>query len=40
MSVAINMGHSAKDLADVLRIVREHRVRFLEEWHGFFGTQG
>lgn len=40
VSVAINMGHSAKDLADVLRIVREHRARFLEEWHGFFGTEG
>ncbi|SMH52721.1 DUF4160 domain-containing protein [Azospirillum agricola] len=39
VSVAHDMGHSAKDLAELLRIVREHRVRFLEEWHGFFDSQ-
>ena len=40
VQVAVNMGCSARELAEVLRIVREHREKLLEEWHGFFGTQG
>lgn len=38
--VAVNMGYSAHELAEVLRIVRGRRETLLEEWHGFFGTQG
>lgn len=39
VSVARNMGYSAKDLGELLRIVRERRNRFLEDWHGFFGSK-
>lgn len=37
VSLARNMGFSAKDLGEVQRLVREHRDVFLEAWHGFFG---
>ncbi|MCP3055461.1 DUF4160 domain-containing protein [Aurantimonas marianensis] len=37
VSLARNMGFSAKDLGEVQRLVREHRDAFLEAWHGFFG---
>ncbi|WP_431857025.1 DUF4160 domain-containing protein [Azospirillum sp.] len=40
VQVAVNMGYSAHELAEVLRIVRGRRETLLEEWHGFFGTQG
>ena len=36
--LAGNAGFSAKELGDVLRMVRTHRAQFLEVWHGFFGT--
>jgi hypothetical protein len=40
VSVAHNMGLSAKELGDLLRLVRAHRAQLLEAWHGYFGTQG
>jgi hypothetical protein len=33
-------GFSARDLGDVLRLVRGHRDAFLEAWHGFFAQDG
>ena len=36
LDVASNVGYSAKELADVLRLVRDHQGDFLEVWHGFF----
>ncbi len=39
VSVSRNMGMSAQQLAEVLRIVQQNRERFLEAWHGFFGTE-
>ena len=38
VSLARNVGFSAKELGDIQRMVREHRKSFLEAWHGFFGT--
>ncbi len=35
--LASNAGFSAKELGDVLRMVRKHRQQFVEAWHGFFG---
>ena len=35
--VASNAGFSAKELADVLRLIRTYRDQLLEEWHGDFG---
>ena len=37
-SVASNFGFSAKELGDLLRIVRDNRRVLLEAWHGYFGT--
>jgi hypothetical protein len=36
--LASNAGYSAKELGDVLRVVRAHRQQLLEAWHGFFGS--
>jgi hypothetical protein len=37
-SLARNLGFSAKELGDLLRLVRDNRAQLLEAWHGFFGT--
>jgi hypothetical protein len=34
--LASNSGFSARELGDVLRLVRTRREEFLEAWHGFF----
>lgn len=36
--LASNAGFSAKDLGDVLRLVRAQQERLLEAWHDFFST--
>ena len=38
-SVARNLGFSAKELSDLLRIVRDNRKELMEAWHGFFGAR-
>lgn len=40
LGVARNIGFSASELADLLRMVRQHRSAFLEAWHGHFGSNG
>lgn len=38
VSLARNVGFSAKELGEVKRLVLEHRGELLEAWHGFFGS--
>lgn len=40
ISLARNIGYSARELGTIQRLVREHREQLLEKWHGFFGTGG
>lgn len=37
VALARNMGFGARDIAELHRLVREHRNRLLEAWNGFFG---
>jgi hypothetical protein len=39
VGLARNLGFSARELGDLLRLVRENRDRLLEAWDGFFGTR-
>ena len=39
VSIAHNMGFSAKELRELLRLVRAHQTQLLEAWHGYFGAQ-
>ena len=39
ISLARNAGFSAKGLGEAQRLVRDHRNRFLEAWHGYFGAR-
>jgi Domain of unknown function (DUF4160) len=36
VTLASNSGFSARELGDVLRLVRTRREECLEAWHGFF----
>lgn len=36
VSMARNQGYRAKELSDIVRMVREHREAFLEAWNGYF----
>ena len=38
LSVAINMGYSARELSEIVRKTREERDTFLEAWSGYFGA--
>jgi hypothetical protein len=38
-SVARNLGFSAKELSDLLRLVRDNKSELMEAWLGFFGTR-
>ena len=38
VTLASNGGFTAKEIADVLRLVRTHQQRLLEMWNDFFGT--
>ena len=39
VSLAHNVGFSAKELGEIQRLVRAHREHLLEAWHEFFGTR-
>ncbi len=39
LTVSRNRGFRGKDLAELLKIVRENRESLLNSWHGYFGTQ-
>lgn len=38
MSVAINLGFSARDLNEIIGATRENKNAFLEAWNDYFGT--
>jgi hypothetical protein len=38
--LASSAGFSARDIADVLRLVRSQRETLLEAWNDFFGQDG
>lgn len=38
VSLARNIGFSAKELGEIQRMVRKHRLQLLEAWHGFFSA--
>ena len=40
VSLARNIGFSARELGDIQRIVRERGEELLEAWHDFFGSRG
>ena len=37
VEVAKSMGFRAHEIGDILAMVAEHRVMFLEKWHEHFG---
>ena len=37
--LASNLGFSPKELRAIERLVVQHRVRLIEGWNAFFGTQ-
>lgn len=37
-AIARSRGCTARELADILAKVREHREEFLEKWNGYFGN--
>ena len=39
VALARNVRFSAKELAEIQRIVREQQVSLWEAWHGYFGTK-
>lgn len=38
VALAVNHGFTARELGEVLRLVKARRTDLLEAWHGFFGT--
>jgi len=38
--IAANAGFPARELGDVLRLIRTHEQKFLEAWRGFFNPGG
>ena len=38
--LASSAGFSARELGDVLKLVRTHRKLMMESWNGFFGQDG
>ena len=40
VSLAVNLGFSARELRQVERIVRENQVQLLEAWNGYFSVGG
>jgi hypothetical protein len=38
VSVAINLGYSAKDLNEIITATREHQQAFQEAWNDHFGA--
>jgi hypothetical protein len=39
VSLARNIGFSAKELGDLMRLVRDNREHLSECWYAFFGTR-
>ena len=39
VALARNLGFRAHELTTILALVREHRPRLLEAWHGHFGDR-
>jgi hypothetical protein len=37
VTLARNTGFSARELNELLRMIRAHRDGLLESWHGYFG---
>lgn len=40
VSLARNFGFNARELKRIGQIVEENRLKFLESWNGYFGTNG
>jgi hypothetical protein len=38
VSVAVNMGYSARELGEIIRKTRDERGVFMETWNGYFGN--
>jgi hypothetical protein len=36
LSVAVNFGHPAQDLNEIVRCARENRITFMEAWNDHF----
>jgi len=37
VSVAVDMGYSARELGEIIRRTRTERAVFMEIWNGYFG---
>jgi Domain of unknown function (DUF4160) len=40
ISVALNLGFSARDLAEIVRKTREERADFLKAWNDYLANRG
>ena len=40
VSLARNLGFSARELRQIERLIREHQTDLLEAWNGYFGISG
>ncbi|HEY3719718.1 MAG TPA: DUF4160 domain-containing protein [Roseiarcus sp.] len=40
LNVAVNLGYSARELGEIIRKSREHRVAFQEAWNDHFANRG
>lgn len=38
LTVAVNLGYSAKELNEIIVVTREHRTSFTEAWNDHFGA--
>lgn len=38
VALAGNAGFSAREIGELLKLVREHQIQFKEAWDGFFGA--
>ncbi len=38
LTVAVNLGFSARDLNEIIDATREHRIAFMEAWNDYFGS--
>ncbi len=38
LSVAINLGYNARELAEIVRATRDHGDAFQEAWNDYFGA--
>ena len=40
LNVAVNLSYSARELGEIIRKSREHRVAFQEAWNDHFANRG